>query len=386
MSTLASVDAQNLNFGISAADIKTAKELSAGKNVTPLPQGVGRLRSREGRGRGDKGIIEYKEIPKSAIEKYVATGRDDFKTIVRDLGREVERLRTDIRQMKSGETFIPPGLSSRDVDVARVSNPARRGAKAWYFRSDAVKRREIAAAEARQRELSKVKEQAVDPNDKAALLTLLWKYGPPIDTRAKGSIGYMTEAIVLHAFNDHDVVIMYQDVPYLMYLESTTGLFMGQEVTAAPVYVSGTATAQVEEGITASLTVLQCLSYDELKEVIYDNSAAPHSPGNVSPAPSSGNQAKAPTVATAPGQRAVTQPTQNGSNSVIGSNTPRNGLYAPPSPSGARLWYDRTGKFSVEAVLLRADDEEVVLRRLDGKILRVARDSLSDADQIYLRK
>lgn len=384
MSTLASQGAQNLNFGISGEDVRTAKELSAGKNVTPLAQGVGQIHGHEKRRRGDKGLIEVREIPRSAIEAYVAAGRSDFKGIVRDLTREIDRLRNDLRQMRSGETFIPPGISRHDVDVARISNPARRGARSWYFRSEAVKRREIAATEARQRELNKVKEQAVDPNDNEALLTLLWKYGPRIDTRNKGSIGYMTEAVVLHAFNDHDVLIIFEDVPYLLYLESTTGLAMGQEVTAAPVFVSGTATAQIEEGVTGSLTVLQSLSYDELKEVIY----GPEGSSGSAAAPSTAAAAGTIPGQSTAGQPARATPAAPGMQSAAPNiaATPRNGLYAPPSPSGARLWYDRTGQFSVEAVLLQASDTEVVLRRLDGKILRVPRASLSDADQIYLRK
>ncbi len=62
------------------------------------------------------------------------------------------------------------------------------------------------------------------------------------------------------------------------------------------------------------------------------------------------------------------------------------GLYAPPAPSGARTWYDRTGRFSVEAVLLSKDDKEVVLRKLDGKVIRVPRANLCDADQLYLKQ
>ena len=394
MSTLASQGAQNLNFGISGDDIKTAKELSAGKPLKSLADGVGKIRSQESRGRRDEGIIEYREIPKSAIEAYVAAGRSAFKSIQRDLNQEIERLRADLRQMKTGETFIPQGISDHDVDVARVNNPARRGARVWYFRSEAVKRREIAATETRQRELSKVKMQATNPDDKAGLLTLLWKYGPRIDTRVKGSIGYLTEAIVLHAFNEHDAIIVYNDAPYLLYLDSTAGLFMGQEVTAAPVFVSGTATAEIKQGMTASMTVLQCLSYDELKEAIYGDAEAPDAsstagqPGKPVQTPDSSNGTGNPALAGspqagAPGQRMQNNPS---SSAVASSNTPRNGLYAPPSPSGARLWYDRSGKHSVEAILLQVSETEVVLRRLDGKIIRVRRDSLSDADQIYLKK
>ena len=56
------------------------------------------------------------------------------------------------------------------------------------------------------------------------------------------------------------------------------------------------------------------------------------------------------------------------------------------SNTGARVWYDKTGSFSVEAVLLEANEKEVVLRRTDGKVVRVPRANLSEADQRYLRQ
>ncbi len=47
------------------------------------------------------------------------------------------------------------------------------------------------------------------------------------------------------------------------------------------------------------------------------------------------------------------------------------------------MWYDKSGSFSVEAVLISFTEKEVVLRRTDGKTIRVPRASLSEADQRY---
>lgn len=51
-----------------------------------------------------------------------------------------------------------------------------------------------------------------------------------------------------------------------------------------------------------------------------------------------------------------------------------------------RTWTDRTGKFSVEAELIRTDGESVVLRRADGAHVNVPIDRLSDRDRQFLRK
>ncbi len=274
MSTLASQGAQNLNFGISGQDVNSARQLSAGKNVVPLPEGVGKMKGKEGRGRGERGIIDPKDIPQKAIEAYVTYGRTEYKTIIRDLTRELDRLKTDLRQMKAGETYIPILPDGRQADIVR-ENLGKKGRK-WYFRSETVKRREIADAEARQRELTKVKDLTSATPDKITnegLFALLSKYGPRLDGRNNGSIGFLAEAIVLHSFNDHDVLVIYDDTPYLLYLQSTTGLFLGQEVTPQPVYVAGTATAEIEEGTTASFTVLQGIPQDELRTSIFGNAA-----------------------------------------------------------------------------------------------------------------
>ena len=46
-----------------------------------------------------------------------------------------------------------------------------------------------------------------------------------------------------------------------------------------------------------------------------------------------------------------------------------------------RSWSDRAGKFKVTATLVRVDGDRVVLRREDGKEIKVAIEALSDEDQ-----
>lgn len=69
------------------------------------------------------------------------------------------------------------------------------------------------------------------------------------------------------------------------------------------------------------------------------------------------------------------------------TNTPPEPKPTKPAPPKPRKWSTKDGKFTVEAVLVQASDEAVVLRRSDnGKIIAVPPDVLSDDDQQYLRE
>jgi hypothetical protein len=50
-----------------------------------------------------------------------------------------------------------------------------------------------------------------------------------------------------------------------------------------------------------------------------------------------------------------------------------------------RTWTDSSGKFSVEAALISADDQVVLLKSKDGKTLRIPRAKLSQADRDFLQ-
>ena len=49
-----------------------------------------------------------------------------------------------------------------------------------------------------------------------------------------------------------------------------------------------------------------------------------------------------------------------------------------------RKWTDKTGKFSIEAEYVRTEGGKVVLRRADGKVMRVDLDKLSESDKRYV--
>jgi hypothetical protein len=56
------------------------------------------------------------------------------------------------------------------------------------------------------------------------------------------------------------------------------------------------------------------------------------------------------------------------------------------APPKVRTWTDRSGKFKLQATLVRVDGDKVLLKRAgDGKEIAVALDKLSDADHKYLK-
>jgi hypothetical protein len=59
---------------------------------------------------------------------------------------------------------------------------------------------------------------------------------------------------------------------------------------------------------------------------------------------------------------------------------------ASVSAEASRSWSDKTGKFKIEAVLLRLENGEAVLKRTDGREISVPANKLSPDDQEFLKK
>ncbi len=126
----------------------------------------------------------------------------------------------------------------------------------------------------------------------------------------------------MHAFNEHDALVVLDDTTYLLWAPSTAGMSAG-EILEGPVYVAGTATAKLRNGLPMAVTVLQLVSEKQIRA-------------------------------------AVEKTTE--------------------STDGFRTWKDKTGSFSIEAKLLGHDAIKVVLQKRDGTIVNVQREKLSAAD------
>ena len=132
MSTLASRgSAQNLNFGISGNDIRQSIDQSKSRSVVPLTDGVAKIRTKEsssggrGQGRGGEGnIVDRKTVPAEVLKQYATECNESFTYLVRDLRKESDRLSVRVKEMKNGQSFIPPNMTG-DGAAGRRSRCAR---------------------------------------------------------------------------------------------------------------------------------------------------------------------------------------------------------------------------------------------------------------------
>lgn len=321
MSTLASLGgrAQNLNFGISIDDIKEACSTYPKNSLKPLKSGVAEVEMGEETASG--GLITRTAVPISALEEYVEEGKETYVELSKDLRRTYSSASNLLRSMKQGKTYSPSG---HDI----VRSTGSRGSVRYFFRTERIKDRAVKRQQKRLRELGKIKESIGREMTEKSLLELLWHNGPPLDARSKGSVGFISDAVVIRAVNEHDLIIVYEDVPYLLWVKDTSGLSIGQEVTPSPVYVEGAKTMGVEGRGTVAVTILNSVLRSELKKAVYPDG----------------------------------------------------------EPEGDfRVWKDKSGKFSVTAELISHDDDEVVLRRKDGKELNVPLKKLCEEDHDFLK-
>lgn len=267
MSTLASRgDSQNLNFGISAADITAAIKKAAGKkNLVSLAAGIGKVVYEKGGPGGGGGgqLIQNAKVPEEALANYIEESRSDYTKLSKRFRDRVSTLQRKFGQMKRGRPGIP-GQTNNDVMVVVDG----KGKEMYFFRNDQVKERELAKTERSLDVLRAAKKEIGKEATNESLFSLLQHTGGFFEPREEDSIGFMNTAVCLHTFNDNEAVVMFDEQPYLMWLPSTTGLARGKEVSATPVYVSGTQTISVPGGATRSMTVLVAVSEEQIKSAI----------------------------------------------------------------------------------------------------------------------
>lgn len=335
MSTLASQgSAQSLNFGISAIDISNAILCAEGVHSASLASVAINVRMSEGAEGGSPGggpsgrppgIVRHQLVADSVLEAYVQRGIDEFRELKRGIAIESKRMRDDLSEMRSGSAFIPPALAKPNVSILRATIPGRR-TRRWYFRNQSLKESTIASQRIRIREYAVLTNEVVSADDPTSMYKLLLNFGPELNTRSPDSIGWTDELMVAHAFNAHDVLVIKDDAPYLMWVDTTSGLSEG-EFLSGPVFVAGTATVEIGAGITSSVTVLQEVSEARLKPII---------------------------------------------DKLL------------EKVDEFRTWTSATGSSTVDAKLLDSGPTEVILKRRDGEVVRVPRSSLSKNDRDFL--
>lgn len=328
MSTRASQgSAQNLNFGISGVDIQAAVSSSATAKLVSLADGVEKIETEDHMPESGA-IIARPAVPEDSLKGYIAQGRDSFKDLTRGLSREISRTNTIYREAKKGESFIPAQIGA--PPTAQIVRMRGRSSNDYFFRNETIKNREVDRLRSRVSQLEKLKDSVSDPNDNESLFSLLWNFGPRLDPRNVEKVGFMTDAIALHAFNDHDMVVQYEEAEFLLWVESTAGLSEGAELQATPVYVAGTETIEIPGLPPRSVTVLHSVTEKEMRAAIFGAGAE--------------------------------------------------------TPAKLRKWKDSSGQFEVEAELLSTTATSVVLKKPDGSIVEVPFAKLCDEDLRFLGK
>ena len=331
MSTLASTgDSQNLNFGISCNDINDAiKKATAKKKLRPLAKGIGKVVYDDQRsGGGNTQIIENTKIPPKVLAGYIEDCRKDYAKLHRRFKEQLSSQRKKLSAMKRGMPAFPPRQSGNANTLIVLD---RAGRENFFFRNLDIKEREIDRAQGAVDKLrSAHKELSKDPTDES--LSILLKHtGGFFDPREAGSVGFMKSGISVHAFNDNEAIVQFDDQPYLVWLPSTSGMNTGNAVPPTTVYVAGTQTVSGPRVGTISMTVLVAVSDTQLESAIGIPTGAP--PKTVE-------------------------------NTV------------------SRKW--TSGKYTIMAKLMAIGDVDVTLKTDSGREIVVARNKLSDNDHEYL--
>lgn len=329
MSTLASQgSAQNLNFGISSIDVQEAIDQARSQRLIPLVRGVAKMRDERKDDPQESGplhILDGEDIPQSVIQQYVTSGVKDYRKLVDALRTDFTVQTAEIREMQKGQTSLPFEAARLGLLAVREPIPGEKHHR-WRFESNDVKQSMIEKQKEKIKSINQLRLSLKDSDSDDSLFKLLWQAGPEVDIRRQGSVGFARDIIVINAFNEHDVIVAYNDAPFIIWAPSTAGLYPGT-ILSGPVYVQGTATVTLGSGLTTSVTALQLVTEQELLTSI--------------------------------SQRNMTA-------------------------DGSRIWRDNSGKFSVEATLLAQDGDKVVLRKKDGSIVTVPKENLSETDRDFL--
>lgn len=325
MSTLASQGrAQNLNFGISVDDIRDAVESAKSKSLTKFADAVGKIDLEDASPESDA-LIDRQPIPEDALEQYVERGRTMYADLEKKLRKDLYDAEKMLGEMKRGQMN---GSVPRGQYLVRDTG---RGNK-YYFPSPEAKDETVAEQQTLVDELKAAKEGITSTMDNESLFKILLHYGPQLDPRREGHIGFLSKGIVLHPYNSHDVAIDYNNAPCLLWVKSTAGLSRGQPVQSGPVLVAGTETIPLPGAGSMAVTVLHSVTETELRQAIFGDESA------------------------------------------------------EAGGDGFRIWTDVTGKFKVEATVVEKDDVKVVLRKRDGETVTVPLLKLSPSDLKMLPK
>jgi Trypsin-like peptidase domain/SLA1 homology domain 1, SHD1 len=363
MSTLASHGSiQNVNFGICALDIEKAIATASVKPLQSLEVGA-RLKEKKSSGSDDKPTLP--PIPSEAVEDFVERFVSDFARYRKDLGAQIAGVKLQMKDVRAGEInpkAFPSSISGTSAAVKYSDNSAGGRQKRYVFFGNAgAKQKELARLDAKLNGLEAANSAtAANRDEKFCVLAEI--AGPALNTRQENSVGIMRDLQVKAVTGNDSVIISLDGNPYVLVVESMTGIFPGTVLEPMLGIVRTAVQIEVPQRGFLNLTVLQQVPKARFREIAKTVNSSPETPQSKSAGSNSSQQAT----------------------SSVESELFRSPKM-PEGGNGLREWNDRTGKFSVQAKLISFDGKNVTLKKPDGKLLTFDVEILSDADQRYLK-
>ncbi len=352
MSTLASVGiAQNLNFGISATDIRDAVKNSQKQTLVKFdsasPRRAGKMFANQPNGSGGMGstprspILRAPSVPfgtapntrsgpftntrpqppadGDALEAYVESGRQIYSALYDDLQSSIRVCELDIESFRID-------LQKRSAKNEKLSEFEARD-----------KKEKLAANSAELIRLKKIRDSITEKASNESLFKLLQTHGPQIDLKSEEKVGLLGKCHIVGVMSDEALFISMEGMggTGLLWIESTIGYQKGQYINFGLAHLTGYEPTVLPPGFSASyreFPVFLLADISELKAVIFEDSTA----------------------------------------------------RAKPSDESFRTWTDLSGKFKVEAVLVNVEGDSVRLRRRDGIEVTVPKSKLSNTDRTFL--
>jgi hypothetical protein len=373
MSTLVHTEAQNVNFGISAADIKQFIESTASNPWKPLPIGA-RTSARPPTSPPTRmpNKSDYKAefnelvslIPNKTILDFALEIESFIPKYKKDILKTLGELRAFSRELESAEIDPVFVHGSNSMQTRRVSVNGKLVNRVFFASIDA-KYRKIEESKSLVKDIESIVAtgKVHSLNGWKAILCLV---GPALDTRADKTVGIVRGARRMQQIDDIFIIVIdgslgvlaTEDARKMGAMDSNLGAFIGG--------TAQTRTVNTANG-TKSLPIICQIPDSKLEEALLGPNLSSQNPSNSQEGPS---------------QSIATSTDNQEMNSITDD------LFKTDAKSqntdGYREWNDRTGKFTVEAKLVSKTQSHVTLRRKDGKVLTVEIAKLSDADNRYV--
>ncbi len=354
--------AENVNFGISAGDIRKAIDSSVSRPWEPLSIGAATGRKRT--------------PTKSAVpdwEKMIKLIPDQA---IRDLATQVEanlpKYKKDILQQQNQMKAFLRELNNAQIDSSYSGNSMRTSRKSVngkfkdviYFSSIDAKHKKIDYVTALLSEIDVVLSSG-KISTLEAWKSLLCLAGPSIEIRRDKAIGIVRNARYSKRFDNEYVGSVDGMASVIIADENNPPSVIDSKFSAFIGFVADRESVVTSKG-PVDIALLVQIPDSKLGQVLLGDKA--QGPSSMSPRKEASKSGTNPST----GMSSVDA-------ELFGGGSETN------TDEGYREWTDRTGKFSVTAKLISSDGSKVTLKKKDGKVITIDSSILSDADQRYMR-